>query len=304
MAKVIVLTNLKGGVGKTTDTDLLSVVASQRFNKKVLLIDVDMQANSTQTMARTYNITEFPKSFTKAVIDNDWQSAILKLSPNLDFIAGSKGTRELNEFIMDNSKNKKERYMFFKKAVEELKPHYDYIFFDVAPSADNTVDAIVCASDYIIPVQEVKRYAMDGTRTLINEYLFPIIKAFPNDVHFQILGVLPALLVKRRAFQVKNYQLTVDEFGSDNVFTTIIKGADRIEEYGENGIQLNDYHDHRVWGRFSDLLLEIEARINSFDKTGDIENFKYEMKFVNNENTKLSDLAKEYNEHGIITAKS
>lgn len=97
--------------------------------------------------------------------------------------------------------------------------------------------------------------------------------------------------------------MTFEEFGSDNVFTTIIKAADRIEEYGENDIRLNDFHDQRVWGRFSDLLLEIEARMDSFYKTGDVENFKYKIKFVNNGNTKLSDLAKEHSEYGIITTK-
>ncbi|MGF2438624.1 AAA family ATPase, partial [Lentilactobacillus otakiensis] len=42
MGKIIVLTNLKGGVGKTTDTDMMAIVAAKKslFNKKVLLIDV------------------------------------------------------------------------------------------------------------------------------------------------------------------------------------------------------------------------------------------------------------------------
>ena len=58
--KVIVFTNLKGGVGKTSDTDIISLVSSQLFKKRVLLIDVDMQANSTQNMSRTFGIKKYP----------------------------------------------------------------------------------------------------------------------------------------------------------------------------------------------------------------------------------------------------
>ncbi|MGU9560571.1 AAA family ATPase, partial [Lactiplantibacillus pentosus] len=81
------------------------------------------------------------------------KKAIQPLSPNLDFIAGSAGTHNLNEWILDHSKNKKERYLFFTSLINEIKDNYDYIFFDVAPSTDNAVDAIMMCCDYIIPVQ-------------------------------------------------------------------------------------------------------------------------------------------------------
>ena len=61
--RVVVLTNLKGGVGKTTDTDLLAIVASKPalFNQKVLLIDVDLQANTTNNIKRTFNVNQIPQ---------------------------------------------------------------------------------------------------------------------------------------------------------------------------------------------------------------------------------------------------
>lgn len=117
MGKIIVLTNLKGGVGKTTDTDMMAIVAAKKslFNKKVLLIDVDLQANTTSNMTRTFGTVEYPQSFTKAVQSGTLNQAIYHLTDNLDLIPGSQGTHDLNEWILDNSKTKRSRYMFLKK---------------------------------------------------------------------------------------------------------------------------------------------------------------------------------------------
>ncbi|WP_436696785.1 ParA family protein [Lactiplantibacillus plantarum] len=128
--RVVVLTNLKGGVGKTTDTDLLAIVASKPalFNQKVLLIDVDLQANTTNNIKRTFNVNQFPQSFVKAAQTGTLKNAIMPLTENLDIIAGSIAEHELVDSIIDNSKNKRERYFYFKKMVDEIRPKYDYIF--------------------------------------------------------------------------------------------------------------------------------------------------------------------------------
>lgn len=304
MGKVIVFTNLKGGVGKTSDTDIISLVASQLFNKKVLLIDVDMQANSTQNMSRTFGVTSYPQSFVKAVENNDLRPAIIHLSPNLDFIAGSHSAHELNDWILDHSSNKKARYLFLKKMVAKIKDNYDYIFFDVAPSTDNTVDAIMMCTDYIVAVQEVKRFSMDGTEMLINDYLAPMLEAFPNDAHFQVAGILPAILQNRRKQQKLNYQETIEKFGKENVFNTIIKRHDRIEGWGETGIALKEVADVKMWALFADLFCELEKRIASFEKTGDITNFKYVPQYYNSMQNKLLPLGKEIKRNGIIEYKS
>lgn len=292
MSYVIVLTNLKGGVGKTSDTDMLSVVASHIFNKKVLLIDVDLQANSTQNMSRTFGITEYPQSFTQAVMKGDLRPAIKRLTKNLDFIAGSSGTHDLNEYIIDTAKNKRERYLFFKDMIDDVKDDYDYIFFDVAPSTDNAVDAIMMISDYIIPVQEVKRFSMDGTQKLIDDYLTPMLNAFPDDAHFQVPGVLPAIFQSTKVQQQKNYEETIQRYGRDNVFFTIIKRLERLDKFGEHGIKLEWYPDRKIWAIFADLLLEIEARIKSFEETDDVVGFTYEPHYYDIDNNRELPAAK------------
>lgn len=299
MGKVVVLTNLKGGVGKTTDTSMTAMVASQIFHKKVLLIDVDIQANSTQNMTRTFGEIEYPQSFTKAVQNKSLRGAIKHLSPYLDFIAGTKGTHELVDYILEHSKTKKDRYLFFKKLIDEIKDEYDYIFFDVAPSTDNTVDAIVMITDYIVAVQEVKRFSMDGTDTFINEYLFPILQAFPEDAHFQVIGVLPAIFQPRRKQQQKNYEETISKYGRENVFKTLIKKHDRLEGFGETGIELSDYSDRKIWALFADFFSELEERIDFYEQTGDTVGFEYKIKYFDSSSNKTLEEGKKIKITGI-----
>lgn len=298
-AKVIALTNLKGGIGKTSDNDLLAVVASQFLGKKVLLIDVDQQANSTQNMSRTYKVTEYPMSFTKAVQLNDWKAAIVSLSDNLDFIAGSRGTHDLNEWIIDNSKTIKDRYLFFREQIELLQPNYDYIMFDMSPSSDTSVDAVIASCDYIVPIQELKRFALDGTKLLIEDYLMKMITAYPDDIHFQVAGILPALLVPSKATQQRNMMEIAEKYGEENIFNIIINRHDRIEIYGEFGIQLNDYHDRYLWLKFADIFTELEERIELFETVGDIVNYSYTPKYT--DGLKSTKLGKELKTDGINT---
>lgn len=61
MAYKIINGQQKGGVGKTTDSCMEAIVAALIFNKKVCLIDIDLQANATSFLAKSFNVTEIEK---------------------------------------------------------------------------------------------------------------------------------------------------------------------------------------------------------------------------------------------------
>lgn len=273
--KVIVMTNMKGGIGKTTDNDLLAVIASQIFHKKVLLVDYDQQSNSTSNMTSTYQITDYNKSLAIAIESGDWLSSITKLSPNLDFIAGSLASKELNDWVIEKYTNNRKRNLIFKETFEKLKDKYDYVFIDCPPSTDHVVDAFLTSADYVIPLQELKRFAMEGTRNFIDNVLVPIRDEFEEESNVQIIGILPVLFSARRKTQQINLRELRKEYGIDNIFSTIIKGSDRIEQYGEDGITLDDYIDRRMWAIFCDIFTELEKRIEFYERTGDTEGFSY-----------------------------
>lgn len=298
--KVVMLTARKGGTGKTTDNDLLSVVASQIFNKKILLIDYDQQRNTTSNISSTFNITEFDRSISSAIMSGDWESGITKISSNLSLMAGSPSSERLNDYLAEKYTNIRERHLAFMKPLKKLRETYDYIFIDCPPSTDNVVRAFLTSADYIIPMQELKRYAMEGTEDFINEVLIPIVSNF-EESNLQIIGILPVLFSVRRSTQHLNYQKTVEKYGKDNIFKSIVKGSDRLELYGETGIQLNDYVDRRWWAIFADIFTEMEERIQYYEKHGDIVGFTYKPQYADSMANKILPKGKEIKLDGIIT---
>lgn len=298
--KVVMLTARKGGTGKTTDNDLLAVVASQLFNKKILLIDYDQQRNTTSNIGSTYQITNFERSLAAAIKKNDWISGITQVSPNLYLMAGSPGSEELNDYLAEKFPNKHARHLAFMNNLKELRNYFDYILIDCPPSTDNVVRAFLTAADYIIPMQELKRYAMEGTEDFIEKVLIPIVTNF-EECNLQIIGILPVLFSVRRASQKSNYQKTVDKYGESNIFKSIVKGSDRLEMYGENGIQLNDYVDRRWWAIFADIFTELEERIAYYETKGDIEGFNYSLKYADSMANRILEQGKEIKLNGIIT---
>lgn len=107
-------------------------------------------------------------------------------------MAGSPGSEELNEYLSEKYPDRRKRSLAFIKPLEELRKNFDYIFIDCPPSTDNVVRAFLTAADYIIAMQELKRYAMEGTEDFINKVLVPIVTNF-EESHLQIIGILPVL---------------------------------------------------------------------------------------------------------------
>ena len=117
----------------------------------------------------------------------------------------------------------------------------------------------------------------------------------------QIIGILPVLFSVRRSSQKSNYQKTVDRYGESNIFKSIVKGSDRLEMYGEIGIQLNDYVDRRWWAVFADIFFELEQRIEFYETHGDIEGFSYELQYADSMSNRILPKGKEIGINGVIT---
>lgn len=119
--KVIMLTGRKGGIGKSIDNELLSIVGSQIFNKDICLIDYDQQRNTTSNISSTYQISKFERSLASAITNNDWESGITKISPHLYVMAGSPGSEELNEHLSQKYPNKHDRHLAFIQPLKRVK---------------------------------------------------------------------------------------------------------------------------------------------------------------------------------------
>ncbi|KRL03369.1 MAG: ParA superfamily DNA segregation protein PrgP [Liquorilactobacillus hordei] len=281
MTYTIINAQQKGGVGKTTDTVMEAIVAATIFNKKVLVIDTDLQGNATQFLSKTFGNPEIPNTLMACLEKEDLSLGIVNLSPKIDMIGCDYDMRNYTEFLDKKFKSLADKTFYLKKLLDKIKDSYDFIFIDVPPSTDIKVDnAMVCA-DYVIVIQETQQFSFDGSKRLILTYLQTLVNDFGDLINVQVAGVLPVLLQARRPLQQKIVDETIEYFGRDNVFNNIINNHARLEWYTAQGVQFEDYHDKRIFSLYADIFNELLKRIESFESTGDVEGFHYEHEFIN-----------------------
>lgn len=285
---VIINAQQKGGVGKTTDSCMEAIVASLLFNKKVLFIDTDLQGNGTSFLAKSFGITEMKKTLMKCLEEGDLSGGIVTLHDNLDMLPCGYDMRKYTDFLIESFNTVEDRTFYMSKLLEEIKYAYDYIFIDIPPSTDLKVDNAMVASDYIIVVQETQQFSFEGSQRLVFEYIQTLVDDFGSLVKTQVAGILPVLLQQKRLLHQEIVKSTIETFGEDNVFSTVINNHARLEWYPKIGFQFEDHHDKRMIALFADIFCELEERIESYETTGDIDNYKYEAKYlVHNKLTKL-----------------
>ncbi len=84
-----------------------------------------------------------------------------------------------------------------------------------------------------------------------------------------------------RPLQQRIVDETIKYFGRDNVFNNIINNHTRLEWYTAQGVQFEDFHDKRIFALYADIFKELLLKIKSFEKTGNVLDFKYEHEFIN-----------------------
>lgn len=151
--KKISIANAKGGVGKTTTSIILSLLLSQ--NNKVLLVDLDPQSNSTDTLLNLkigntlddltfYNVLE---KFLKNKKDNIIKEVIKNINDNLYLVPSALEMEQLKDLIKIKSR---EPLYILQEIFKTIENDYDYIIFDCPADLSIFVENAIKVSDYII----------------------------------------------------------------------------------------------------------------------------------------------------------
>jgi len=182
MSEIIAITNQKGGVGKTTTAVNLAACLAL-LNKRVLLIDLDPQANATQGLGFYKNKFEYNiyHVLTGRVNIND---AILKTEIKTLFFLPS-------GIALTNLEQKGNEEPKLRKKIKAIKTKFDFIIIDCPPTLGPiTVSALSACDSVLIPIQ-CEFYALEGLGQMLNT--IRLIKQSGVNDKIRIRGFLPTM---------------------------------------------------------------------------------------------------------------
>lgn len=280
--------NMKGGVGKTTNS-VMTAYQLAKLGYKTLVCDLDPQANATQLLRRTYGLQhgsdlQIDKTMMVALMDENIKPAIVIIMDNLYLLPSSEDFKNYPDFLemkfmldkekiqagdsntlqSEMSKVKEQRIAYFAQQLAKVRDEYDFIIIDVPPTLSIFTDSAIYATDFVIIVLQTQQRSLDGAETFF-EYLQQMYNDYAK-VDFDILGVLAVLLKNNAGLDSQILKDAETDFGKDMLFDQIIRHMERLKRYdrtgiAEKGLTKYDMHDTRLHYIYNTLTKEIVSRL-------------------------------------------
>lgn len=257
MARIISICNQKGGIGKTTSSTNLTFFLAA-FGKRVLLVDMDPQANATSGVG--LNPRKIDKSIYHSLIGKVSVDSIIKKTSvlSVDILPANSALAGASIEMVDM----RNREYKLKEVLEPIRKKYDFIVIDSPPSLGLlTLNALTASQKTIIPVQ-CEYYALEGLADLLRT-----IQLVNTNLKAKI-GVMGALLTMydRKSRLHRAVAKEIRRKFPGYVFEAVIPRNISLAEapsFGKTILQYDPYsHGAKAYRQLAEEILKMEGLRN------------------------------------------